>query len=235
MKELNFNVKDGVNTLEIREGKALELKEPVKLDLSGIIDTVTRFLEKRMGTFEDKSAHILVDREVMTITLVTDEHNHYFDQVSGKLILNPDFTKWNINTGKAWNPKELSEFVKMNRACFDVRDTAMQLSAELSNIKVKVDKEFERSDNNRGDFRAVIAQKVIASNIPERFRLSLPIFKGTDPVSFEVEVYVSPDNYACTLVSPEANDFVFTVKNNIIDSQLDIIKELAPDIVVIEQ
>lgn len=235
MKELNFNVKDGVNTLEIREGKALELKEPVKLDLSGIIDTVTRFLEKRVGTFEDKSAHILVDREVMTITLVTDEHNHYFDQVSGKLILNPDFTKWNINTGKAWNPKELSEFVKMNRACFDVRDTAMQLSAELTNIKIKVDKEFERSDNNRGDFRALIAQKVIASNIPERFRLTVPIFKGTDPVSFEVEVYVSPDNYACTLVSPEANDFVFTVKNNIIDSQLDLIKELAPDIVIIEQ
>lgn len=227
--------KEGVSILEIREGKALPLQEPQPVKIVGVIESPYRWIVKRDGKFDKKKAHILVNRADMRIMLVIDEKDYYQDSITGGLEIHPDFKKWNINTGEGWTTKQLSEFVKMNRSCFESKDVAMKLSNELQNIKVKVEKEAEKSDNNRGDYKAMIAQKVIESNIPERFILNVPIFKGQPAKSFEVEIYISPDSYSCSFVSPEVNDIIHNVRDSIIDEQLKLINEIAPEIVVIEQ
>ena len=68
--------------LVIREGaapKELEPKAPVKTDLSGVIGAVVEYLTKRINTgqFEQKNCHILVNREKVEITLITNEADEY--------------------------------------------------------------------------------------------------------------------------------------------------------------
>lgn len=235
METINVTVEGGVKILEIRQGKALELKEPKPVSIHGTIDSVARWLEKRVDVITQLKCHILVNRADMKILLVMDETNHYQDRVTGNLEMHPDFKKWNINTGEGWTTKQLSEFVKMNRSCFESKEVAMKLSKELQDIRVKVEKEAEKSDNNRGDYNMMIAQKVISSSIPEKFYLNVPIFKGQPAKRFEVEIYISPDSYSCSFVSPEVNDIVHNLRESAIDEQLKRIEEIAPEIVIIEE
>ena len=62
----------------------------------------------------------------------------------------------------------------------------------------------------------------------------MPIFKGGKPVEIECETYFNPDDLTCTLVSPEANDMTEQTKDGAIDTVIDGIRKVAPDIVVLE-
>lgn len=235
-EQFNVNIQKGCkNTLTILKGDALSPREPEKVNIKGTIESVSRYLEKRVNYITQTACHILVDRDKMTITLTNRESDYYQDRITGALQIHPDLEKWNINTGETWTPKQLSEFVKMNRSCFQSKEIAMKLSKELQDIKVKVETEAEKSDNNRGDFKAMIAQKVINSNIPESFKLNIPVFKGQPAKKFEVEIYISPDSFSCSFVSPEVNDIIHAVRDSIIDEQIKLIESIASDIVIIEQ
>jgi hypothetical protein len=231
----NFKISPKGDTAIILHGKALDPKPPQPVQINGNIDSVFKYLRIRKSEIKQKDCHVIVNRNDMRIMLVVNERDHYQDRITGGLELHPDFKKWQINTGESWAPKQLSEFIKMNRASFSDKETAMKLAKELQDIKVKSDKEIEKSDNNRGDYKVMIAQKVIKSNIPEKFNLVVPIFKGVDKKAFEVEIYISPDTFSCSLVSPDVNDIVHAYRDSIIDEQLKLIEAETSDIVIIEQ
>lgn len=188
----------------------------------------------RHDCVNQKTCHVLVDREAMAITLQCHEQDYYGTQVLGTLEFSEGFRRFGINGGEYRTHFELAELIKMNRSYFENKTTAMKLVTELQNFKAKVDKEVEQSDNNRGDRRMLISQAV-KHNLPEAFTLILPIFKGIEPQTIEVEVYVNPSDLTCTLVSPEANDIVVSRRDSIIDSVIERIKAATPDIVIIEQ
>lgn len=241
-------------------------KEPIVINISGNIDSVANWLAKRVvqsdegsdeqllpeggvvvnpviatiplsdNMIDQKEAHVLINRDKMSIDLIVNEINPFLKgKVSGTLAKHPDFEKWAINTGQEWSNRRMSEFVKMNRSCFTNKEDAMKLSAELQSLKVKVDKEVESSNDNRANIRSMMAQKVIDMNIPKSFMLNVPIFKGGKKVKFEVEIYVNPGTFDISLISPDANDVVSEVKETVIDEQKEIIIGLAPDLVIIEQ
>ena len=220
--------------LIIREGNALELHEPNIIRIAGIIDTPARWLEKRVNTLVQLSCHVLVDREDLKLTLVCDETNHYSTVLSGSMELSEQFRKFGVNNGKYITNFDMAQLFKMNRTCFENQSIAMKLVTELQNFKAKVDQEIEKSDNNRGDTRMLRSQ-IVTSNLPERFNLYMPIFKGTDKTSFEVEVYINPNDLSCTLISPESNDIIEELRDESIDKVLDRITAVCPDIVIIEQ
>ena len=60
------------------------------------------------------------------------------------------------------------------------------------------------------------------------------IFKGQNKQTFAVETYFNPDDLTCTLVSPDANDHEKEVRDSIIDSVLESIREVAGDIAILE-
>lgn len=234
--KLKFNVctdKEGIVT--IREGAALPLREPTKVNITGTIDAIQKYLAKRLTEIEQKACMIIVDRDNLCLELIINEHSFYKDNITSQLLVHADFLKWNINTGETWSTKKLSEFIKMNRACFEDKKTAMLLSSELNNLKIKVEKELEKSDDNRGTYKVQLSQNVIKNSIPERFILAVPIFKGMPKNRIEIEIYIDPETYSITLVSPEANDIVTEVRDKAIDDQLKAIEIMAPDIVVIEK
>lgn len=223
------------DTVTILQGEALPQREPKNVGVKGTIDSVGNYLEKRVDVIPQEKCMILVNRDHLSITLFVREKDPYGDLIAGELKKHSDLEKWGINTGEQWTAKELSEFVKMNRSCFKSNETAMKLSKELQDLKVNINKEIERRDNNRGDYKAMVAQQVIKSNVPESFALNVPIFKGQPQKEFNVEIYISPDTFSCSLVSPELNEMIHSVRDSYIDKEIDRIKEIAPDIVIIEE
>jgi hypothetical protein len=247
MENIKVKVGKEVETLIIRNGEALPLKEPNKIQINGQIDAIVRFLSKRtaqsteedannpsdIAEVVDKNCHILVDRSNLKMELLVDEKNFYGSEITGALLMNPEFLEWGINTNTTRSPKELAAFIKMNRYFFSDRMKAMSLVTELTNFKAKIDKEIEKTDDFRGNKRELLDQK-INSNLPESFDIEIPIFKGQSKQTINVEILITGDNFQCYLQSPDTIDLIRETRDTIIDEQIKKIEELAPGIAIIE-
>jgi hypothetical protein len=232
--ELNLSVVSENGTVTILEGKALEQKEQRTIDINGILNNPAEWLGKRLKEIDPMQAHVIVNREQLSIRLVTEEKSHYATKIGGALQLHPDFAKFGINSGEYSTAFDMAHFFKMNRSCFENHNEAMNLVAQLQNFKAKVNKALENSDNNRGD-RKVLIEQTVKSNLPELFTLNIPIFKGQLKETFQVEVYVRAEDLTCTLVSPQANDLVAQMRDKAIDEVIAKISVLCPEIVILEQ
>lgn len=232
-KLTEMNIEDGKDMV-IRFGDALPLKEPKYVSIHGTIDAPARWVEKRKDDIVSADAHILVDRDHMTITLNTDENNFYSDQIVGTLTLSTEMQEFGINTGEYMSCFDMADRIKQLRTYFETQQEAMKLVTELRNFKAKIDKELELSDDKRGNQKIMRAQTV-ESNLPKSFKVNMPIFKGTDKRTFEVEVEINPNDLSCTLVSPDAHDIVVQERDNQMDAVLGRIGDAAPNIVIIEQ
>jgi hypothetical protein len=235
--EIKITVENGVKELVIREGSAMVLPTLETIGVSGNIDSPLQFLVKRANSLNLLAAMIIVNREGLQMLLTTDEHNEIGkgESITGKLSKTKEFESFGINSGKNWLSRDLGQFIKMNRTCFESKDIANELAAKLNDFKAKVDKELADSDNNRGDRRILKDQKIKSCNIPEKFNLQIPIFKGAKKAIFEVEIYINAEDLTITLVSPDATDINAQVRDESIDAVLDQIKALCPTLVVIEQ
>jgi len=76
----------------------------------------------------------------------------------------------------------------------------------------------------------------VDSNLPKSFKLNIPLFEGFPNEEIEVEIYADVDgrDVSLSLISAGANEAIEEYKNRVINEQLDKIKEIAPDIVIIE-
>lgn len=218
----------------IRFGDALPLKEPKAVSISGTIDAPARWVEKRKDDIVSADSHVLVDRDRMTITLNIDENSAYMDQIVGTLTISTEMHEFGINTGEYMSCFDMADRIKQLRTYFETQQEAMKLVTELRSFKAKIDKEMELSDDKRGNQKIMRAQKV-ESNLPKSFNVKMPIFKGTEERTFEVEVEINPNDLSCTLVSPEAHDFVVQQRDDQMNAVLGRIGDAAPNIVIIEQ
>lgn len=223
----------------IREGqapKAIDLKAPLNVNIKGTIEAPLRWLQKRLNLFYSGCAHIYVNRDKMSITLVTDETSEYNKTtIDGHLEPSEEVKNFGINTGKQWEPQKLSLFLKMNRAFFTDKTKNMQLVSELKNFKAKVNSEVEQFKSESGSYTDNYSQ-LVDSNLPPSFKVRIPLFKGFAPEEVEVETYADVDgkNVTISLMSAGANETIQEYKNKVIDEQLKQIAKLAPDIVIIE-
>ena len=242
-EKLQINLGEGVTKAEVilREGQAvkeLEPKAPIKTNLSGVIGAPVEYLIKRVktGQFTQERSHLIVDREDIKLTLVINEDDEYNrGQVDGTLEFHPKFTEFGINTGKVWTPTELGLFFKMNRSFFPDKSINMSLVTDLMNFSATVNSKIERSVKESGDRTDNFAQ-VVNSNLPASFTLDIPIFKGMDSETLEVETFakVSGREVAFTLLSPGANQTLEEIRDKAIDDQLEQVKSIAPNIAIIE-
>ena len=232
-KKVVVNLPEGTTQAEIivREGEApavLAPKPPVKIDLSGVIGAPVEFLELRRYDSEQINplrCHVLVDREQVSITLITNEDDEYRrGRIVGKLTTHPKFSEFGINAGKGWEPNELGQFFNM------------KLVTELKNFEATVNSKVEKQKSEKGDFKDNYSG-VVMSNLPEAFTLQIPIFKGMPAETIEVEFYASVNGRDVTLqlVSPGACQLLEDLRDRIIDVQVARIRELSPEIAIIEQ
>ena len=242
-EKLQINFAPGMAKAELvlREGvapKELDPKAPVKTKLNGVIGAVVEYLTKRINTgqFAQKDCHILVNRENIEITLIINEADEYKrGEIVGKLGYNPKFVEFGINGGKIWTPTELGMFIKMNRAFFADRSENMKLFSCLMNFTADVNNKIDRAVKENGNRTDNFAQ-VVNSNLPESFTIQMPIFKGMQPETIEVETFaqVNGREVAFVLLSPGAQATLEDLRDKVIDEQLKQIREIAPEIAIIE-
>lgn len=242
-EKLQINFAPGMAKAELvlREGvapKELDPKAPIKTKLNGVIGAVVEYLTKRINTgqFAQKDCHILVNRENIEITLIINEADEYKrGEIVGKLGYNPKFVEFGINGGKVWTPTELGMFIKMNRAFFTDRAENMKLVSCLMNFTADVNNKIDRAVKENGNRTDNFAQ-VVNSNLPESFTIQKPIFKGMQPETIEVETFaqVNGREVAFVLLSPGAQATLEDLRDKVIDEQLKQIREIAPEIAIIE-
>lgn len=241
-KKFNVNIPEGYDgrPIEIifREGTAadqLPNKEPQKIEISGVIGSPLRFLEKRVDLLDQKKCNIQVDRESMKIKLTINESDYYKGTITGTVTLSQVFSAFGINTGKKWEPNKLGNFIKMHRSYFKGKQEWMLLVDKLKSFNAKVNQSIEKKKIESGSYSDCISAEV-NSNLPAFFRVSLPVFVGTEDTSIEVEFdhEIDGKDVQLTLVSPGAMEVLESYRNSCIDQVLEGIKSVAPDIVIIE-
>ena len=234
------NLPEGQNTLTILQGNApaqLDNLAPLKIDIIGTIFAPLNFLDKRVKDIDQHKAHIIVNRDKLTILLVIAEDDAYTNgKVLGKLQYSEIFLKLGINANKGWQPEQLGQFLKLNRSFFVSKDENMKVVNALKSFDAKVNQTVQRETNEKGN-RALSFRQAVDSNIPEKFKLKLPIFSGGDAEEIEVETYASVDGTDVTihLQSAGANEVVEETKANVITDVISKIRDVAPEIVIIEQ
>jgi hypothetical protein len=235
METLNVKVEQAGTTLTVLEGQALSPRAPISLKLSGTIDSPGNFLEKRKSVLNLLNCNVIVNRDKMTIEVVSDETDPFkIAYVQGKLELHPGFVSFQINTGKTWSPFALADFIKMNRSFFSSKEVAADLVKSLRDFKAKVEKTIENFKDDKANFNIKKAQAV-ETNLPQSFTIVISIFKGQPIMSLPVEINIHPETLDCQLCSPDANDAVVSYRESAINEQVARIEILMPELLIIEQ
>lgn len=241
-EKIVINAADGTQEIIIREGQApkvLEEKAPLALDIAGQLGCVKEFLSKRInaGQFQQKDCRIIVDRNEVSIKFIFNERDEYNrGSVLGRLSLHPDFACLHINRNETWTPVELAMLLKMHRYWFADRAKGMELVTTLMNYKADIQQKVEQSVEGNGS-RADNFAQVVNSNLPKTITLLLPVFQGSKPQPVEIEFFAKVDgrDVSFFLMSPGANEIVENFRDEAIDAELSQIKEIAPEIAIIEQ
>lgn len=244
-EKFQINLTEGASKVEvvIRETdhvNELPVKPPVRNFLNGTLNAVAEFLQKRGGLTNQldlQRSHILIKRQDISIQLVYNENDEYTrGNVIGTLQIHPKFEEFGINTGKTWTPAELGLFFKMNRSFFATREENMKLVTELMNFTATVNNSIQRSVKESGD-RTDNFEQVVNSNLPKSFTLNIPVFKASKAESIEVETFakVNGREVSFTLLSPAAQATIEEIRDQEIDRELELIREMFPEIPIIEQ
>lgn len=241
-EKIVINAAEGTNEVVIRHGdapKQLEQRAPLSVEINGTLNAVAEYLRKRISTgqFEQKDCNIVVNREKVTIALTINERDAYkVGRITGRLQYHPDFALLNINKNELWTPSELAMVLKLHRYWFNDRRVGMEIVSALMNYTADVNQKIEQSIKETGSHKDNFEQ-IVNSNLPDAINLSLPIFKGYKPISVDVEFFAKVDgrDVSFALLSAGALESLETARNEAIDKEIAAIREIAPDIVIIEE
>lgn len=234
-QKIEVHLAEGQKELVIREGQAIEIKEPVKLDITGTIQSPKEWLAKRKasGQFDAKNCHVLFSYEKMFIKLFVNETNHYRTIITGKAEVNPDLAKFGINSEKTWTKDQLKSFLKMNRAFFRDRDENLQMVTNLEKFSASVKAQLDLHKDDRGNSKSNAEVKV-DTNLNMNFTLRMPAFIGQPDIDFKVEICLDVRDAGLTiwLESPELQEAIINGRKKLVDDNIDCFRE---EFVVIEQ
>lgn len=241
---VNIGEYKGEKPIEVifREGAApkvqqLELKAPESISVSGVLSTPYDWLEKRVGTIDQKQANVLIEREKMKITLTINEADHYKKNTFvGSASYSETYEAFGINQGdKGWIPAKLGQFLRLNRSVFANKEDCMRLVSALKNFTANAKTEIEKQRDPSGS-RADVYRSQVESNLPKSFVVNVAIFKGTakQPIEVEFDHYLTDSEVFLQLVSPGAKELSDEYRDRCIDEVLEKIREIAPEIAIME-
>lgn len=210
-KTIAENTKGDSTTKEliIRQGEALEVQNPLNVNIDGNIDAPSRFVEKRETKPETSICYFSTTKG--EIQLITDDREPFGKYiVTGKIKINPKYKALGINNADVTlPPKALARKFKMLRRMFPSKEEHMRICNILNKFEAKVHKEFEESQSDNGDYKS-LKNQIVESNIPSSFLMSVPIIEGEDETTIEVfTVIVAEGNtIKCSLESVDAIEYI---------------------------
>lgn len=234
MEKLNLNVNAPEGVVTIRQGDAPEIKQQPITDLVGNIHSVSAWITERNSLINKECAVIIVNKDKKLIHLIEDQYDYFGTKITGRIELSDKFLNLGINTGKEYTNYDLAKVFRMNRTLFESKEKALSIVNDLKTFEAKVEQTIKEMKDNRGNYSSQKAQAV-ESNVPESITLQVPIFKGMETESINVEFDINPNNLTFSLVSPDANDIIENSVNDLIDKEIKLIEELTPGIVILYQ
>lgn len=192
-----INLASSGDTLVIREGQALPLKEPQIISLSGDINSVGEFLAKRIKEGQatgvglqavwDVQAVVITDKEASTIELLLDPENFYGAKIKGTLEESKELGIFLINKEHEFSREDLIKLFRFNRLHFSNEEKADALVKSLQKFSGSAYVDLVKEDDTRGNLKASIDKRV-NTGIPESFELNIPIYKGQPKEKIEVSI-----------------------------------------------
>ena len=173
----------------------------------------------------------------MTITLTVNEDDEYKKGVlSGSVEFSDSYLKLGINNPEAaFAPAKLGQLLRLNRGIFADKEECMRLVSVLKNFVANAKAEIQKQKDPSGS-TADVYRCQVESNLPKSFTVNIPIFKGTAKQAIEVEFdhYLVNGEVLLQLVSPGANEVAEEYRDMCLDEVLAKIKNIAPDIAIME-
>lgn len=224
----------------IRKGEAatpLETKAPLAINFTGTLSSVTEWLSKRVSEINQKTAHVEVDRDSNSITLILDENDPYKKTViTGTIDFTEEYKSIGINNDNTlWEPIKLGQYFRVHRSLFPDKSECATLVSKLTHFTAKTQTEIEKSKDPSGS-RADIYRQTVESDL-KKFTVVMGVIKGMPKLTIEVEFdhYIVDRMCVLQLVSPDCKDKVEEYTDRCIDEQLEKIKEIAPEIAILEK
>lgn len=223
---------DGGKVITILEGTAPEQHNLKKVGISGTIDSVSRFLNKRKADFDLQKSHCLVSIEDGTVEMVVNEQDHCDTYtVKGSLEISKKFQELGINTSKRYTALDLANKFRLMRSIFESHDAHADICATLKSLKATINRNLEQSKQDNGDARYLFQQEV-SSNMPESFNLMMPLIKGGESEKINVQVVLEADgmDVRCFLVSVDGQEKLENIFDTLVREEAEKIEQ---DILVI--
>lgn len=202
----------GISTLVVLEGDAPAQYNDSPVDIIGNIDAPSRFIAGRGKDFETKSKHCLVSKTEGKITLVVNEQS-VTDKytITGKIEVAKKFIALGINNvQRGYSPEELANKLKLLRSMFDSKVEHSNICATLRNLKAKINRDIEDSNDRKGNLTKNF-QQTVESNMPDAITLKLPLLEGEEPISIVVNVVLESEggnSIKCYLESIDAAEII---------------------------
>jgi len=206
----------------IREGKALELKEPLKVNFTGTIQSVVNYFEKRQNVCNAENSRVEYDYEAGTLKLIINEKNHYHDTIQGKIQFSKEYEQFGINTDKLWSPEALVKFLKMNKQWFPDNERHLALVGAVQKNNAKINSSLEKEKDDRGN-KTDNFNRTVETNIPVEMTLQMKLFKGSERVyTFIIEIGVDATDTGIRIwfMSPELAEIINIEVKETIDAAL---------------
>lgn len=232
MKELNVEVKTEGGELVIRQGQAAELLPPIKpekLDINGDFKAVGQYLKGRgadqtdneLQVVEPNNAIVYTDRSKLTITLYCNPNNPMATVVKGEAQRSDELKTFGINTGKKYRRDELFNLIRMNRLLFPDAQQHNDMITALKRFKATTQGSTDQGHDTRGN-KNLSYQKEVISNMPETFKLNMPIIKGERKELFNVDVCLEESDGSAMfwLESAELNEIMSKSIDEMFDREL---------------
>ena len=214
----------GIHTITLLTGAAQKQLNPLPVSIEGNITAPSLFIESRKDKYDVAKSHCRVDKFGGRIILVLDENNpNDFYQITGQIKFGKIFTALGINAGRQYTTEKLAAELRMLRSIFASNEAHADIVKELKNFVGKIDKEVEKTNDDRGNKLNLIRQAV-TSNIPKAFVIKVPLIEGEPDTEFSVEVLLevgSSGDIICTLESVDAKEILDDLTKKVVDTEVE--------------
>lgn len=228
--EITFNGYTG-NALTILEGKALDPKYPNKIQITGFIDSVNKYLGARKGAelskdsfqaIDKDKAIIVVDDEEMNIHLFVEPNSPFGTEIIGQLEFDSFLNEFNINKPKEFTREALIKLFRFNRRFFEDKGKHEELVNAYQKLNISSAAQIKNETDTRGNKDLAFKKTINSDSIPTEFILEMPIFKGQKTEKFRVEICLDSTEASVRFwfESVELAELIQTRKQEIFKAQL---------------
>lgn len=175
--------------ITIREGQALELKEPVQNIIEGDINSVATFLSIRQpqDLINANKAVVIADKDNLKISLLLDPENPYGAEVHATLEISSELKEFHINQSYTYSREQFVKLIRFNKIWFDSADVHEKLLTQVMAFTANTNVDVKAASDNRSN-KSFGLNKATTSDLLPDFILNIPIFKGENNSRFRVEI-----------------------------------------------